>query len=196
MHSPANAHDQLAQIIAHCRTPLADRTGLSTDFLNQYNELLMSLDMLEMAPDMLEDCLDWTARNYPEHFRASGFKDTDLIIAAYEASPAGYRAPFDVATGHLNTMVELALAALRAAALTEDPKAWQPLALGLGQAMRRQVDVLSGLVHGCDLTNAAPANPNDRVDSQACDDATDPWADLDSDSTPALSQDDIDALFD
>ncbi len=64
-------------------------TGLATDYLNHFNEAIMLLEMLPMAPDCKADFLAWRPMSYAEHFAASHFKHRDLAIAAYEvADPA------------------------------------------------------------------------------------------------------------
>jgi hypothetical protein len=70
-------------------------TLLATDFLNHFNEAIMLLEMLPMAPDCKEDFLAWRPMSYPEHFAASNFKHRDLAIAAYEVADPQYRGPLD-----------------------------------------------------------------------------------------------------
>jgi hypothetical protein len=70
-------------------------TFLATDFLNHFNEAIMLLEMLPMAPDCKEDFLAWRPMSYPEHFAASHFKYRDLAIAAYEVADPQYRGPLD-----------------------------------------------------------------------------------------------------
>ena len=70
-------------------------TLLATDFLNHFNEAIMLLEMLPMAPDCKDDFLAWRPMSYPEHFAASNFKHRDLAIAAYEVADPQYRGPLD-----------------------------------------------------------------------------------------------------
>jgi hypothetical protein len=70
-------------------------TLLATDFLNHFNEAIMLLEMLPMAPDCKDDFLTWRPMSYPEHFAASNFKHRDLAIAAYEVADPQYRGPLD-----------------------------------------------------------------------------------------------------
>src|SRR6476646_8935301 len=66
-------------------------TLLATDFLNHFNEAIMLLEMLPMAPDCKDDFLAWHPMSYPQHFAASNFKHRDLAIAAYEVVDPQYR---------------------------------------------------------------------------------------------------------
>jgi len=70
-------------------------TLLATDYLNHFNEAIMLLEMLPVAPDCKEDFLAWRPMNYCEHFNASRFKHRDLAIAAYEVADPIYRRPLD-----------------------------------------------------------------------------------------------------
>ena len=76
-------------------TNINPATGLATDYLNHFNEAIMLLEMLPMAPECKEDFLAWRPMRYREHFLASGFKHRDLAIAAYEAVDPAYRRRLD-----------------------------------------------------------------------------------------------------
>ena len=83
-------------------------TGLATDYLNHFNEVVMLIDMLPMMPDCAPDVVAWQPRSYVEHFRQSHFKERDLAIAAYEASDPERRRVFDDTVLRLDaTMADL-----------------------------------------------------------------------------------------
>ncbi|WP_417482253.1 hypothetical protein [Maricaulis sp.] len=67
-------------------------TGLATDYLNHFNEVMMLMEMLPDMPDCAEDVLEWTPVDYCRHFMTSGFKNKELAVAAYQASPEPVRA--------------------------------------------------------------------------------------------------------
>lgn len=76
-------------------TNISDKTLLATDYLNHFNEIVMLIEMIPDMPDMLEECLIWQPKSYPEHFRDSGFSDKDLAIEAYGHVPAKFKRPFE-----------------------------------------------------------------------------------------------------
>jgi hypothetical protein len=80
-------------------------TGLATDYLNHFNEAIMVLEMLPMAPDCKEDFLAWTPMSYCEHFAASHFKHRDLAIAAYDAADPAVREEVDEIARHMTTIL-------------------------------------------------------------------------------------------
>jgi hypothetical protein len=80
-------------------------TGLATDYLNHFNEAIMLLEMLPMAPDCKEDFLTWRPMSYPEHFAASGFRHRDLAIAAYELADPVFRRQLDEIADLMNQIL-------------------------------------------------------------------------------------------
>ena len=76
-------------------TNINPTTLLATDYLNHFNEAIMLLEMLPVAPDCKQDFLAWRPMNYCEHFTTSRVKHRDLAIAAYEVADPIYRLPLD-----------------------------------------------------------------------------------------------------
>jgi hypothetical protein len=67
------------------------QTGLSTDYLNHFNEAIMLLEMLPQLPECVDDFFAWEPMTYEDHFAASGLKERDLAIACYETSDPDLR---------------------------------------------------------------------------------------------------------
>jgi hypothetical protein len=88
-------------------------TLLATDYLNHFNEAIMLLEMLPVAPDCKDDFLDWRPMSYCEHFAASHFKHRDLAIAAYEVADPAYRELLDEIADHMNVILTAASEAMR-----------------------------------------------------------------------------------
>lgn len=123
-------------------------TGLSTDFLNQYNELSMLLDLAADDPDMLEELEDWTPRTYQEHFAASGFKDWALTVEAYDLCPRLIRTEFDAAIGVLNSV-----AAAGVSALLAEISAGQAIQPDTVRALAAEVQ--AAIIHASGLINGS-----------------------------------------
>lgn len=66
-------------------------TGLATDYLNHFNEVVMLLEMLPAMPDCADEVLEWAPMGYEAHFEKSRFSEKQLAIAAYRASPCELR---------------------------------------------------------------------------------------------------------
>jgi hypothetical protein len=80
-------------------------TGLATDFLNHFNEAVMVLEMLPMAPECADDFLRWQPMSYCEHFAASRLKHRDIVIAAYEAADPAARAELNAIADNMNAIL-------------------------------------------------------------------------------------------
>ena len=123
-------------------------TGLATDYLNHFNEVVMLVDMLPMMPDCAPDVIAWQPRSYTEHFRLSSFKGRDLAIRAYAASDPVRRAAFertildiDRAIGNVQTLI------------VESPMDELPLAVISDVA---EMSVKPLLAHAMGLINGTP----------------------------------------
>jgi len=120
-------------------------TGLATDYLNHFNEVVMLMDMLPDMPDCAEEVLEWSPCGYVEHFQRSSFAARDLAIAAYAAAPKAVRV-------HLETIVlqidgEVARAQRRLAD-GATPKACAEIAALANDEIRPLIGAASGAIHG------------------------------------------------
>lgn len=80
-------------------------TGLATDYLNHFNEVIMLLELVPAMPDCTDDVLRWRPRTYQEHFRSSRFAEKELAIRAYEAAPHAIKATFDTLIAEVESEV-------------------------------------------------------------------------------------------
>lgn len=89
-------------------------TGLSTDYLNHFNEAIMLLEMFTSFPDCLDDILAWHPVTYREHFAASRFRDCAVAIGAYDAADPAVRGSLDMLADTMNAVLDTARAAMSA----------------------------------------------------------------------------------
>lgn len=134
-------------IAAEARIGVDAVTGLATDFLNQFNEVAMLLDMLADDASLIEDLEAWQARDYVAHFAASGFADRHLVLEAYELSPPLTRRRFDALCGELADLLTQGLAFLSNCRTVGAEAAIAPAAQALGEEVRRHLDQLDMLIH-------------------------------------------------
>jgi hypothetical protein len=127
------------------------KTRLSTDYLNQFNEAMMVLDILSNSSDCLEDFLAWRPRSYAEHFAGSGFTDRHVVVDAYEAADPNLRRTLDQISDRMNALLTRTRDAMRA-----DPDAARQ------QALARQAAAgLKPLIYqAAALINGTPAEPS------------------------------------
>lgn len=88
-------------------------TGLATDYLNHFNEVVMLMEMLPDMRDCAEDVLEWKPASYCEHFEQSAFKDKDLAVLAYSAAPRPVRVHLETLILQIDGEVERAQSFLR-----------------------------------------------------------------------------------
>ena len=120
-------------------------TGLATDYLNHFNEVVMLMEMLPDMPDCAEDVLDWTPADYCSHFKHSGFKDRDLAILAYRAAPQAVRAHLETLILQIDDEVLAAQDRLRA---DTGPQTCQEVACLATEAIKPLIAAASGAIHG------------------------------------------------
>jgi hypothetical protein len=89
------------------------QTGLATDFLNHFNEVIMLLEMLPGAPEFVDDILNWQPLNYHDYFVTSHFKDRELAILAYGAADPVARASLEQFADTMNSYLLATLERLR-----------------------------------------------------------------------------------
>jgi len=73
-------------------------TGLATDYLNHFNEVVMLLEMLPDMPDFAEEVLAWAPVDYEAHFENTNYVGKEVVIAAYRAADRALKA-------HLQTII-------------------------------------------------------------------------------------------
>lgn len=132
------------------------RTGLATDYLNHFNEVVMLLDMLPDMPDCAEDVLAWEPCGYETHFARSRFAGKALAIAAWRAAPRALKAHLETIVCSIDAEVARAQAILRAGG--EDAPA---RAAALAETeIKPLIAAASGAIHGvidADALDAADA---------------------------------------
>jgi hypothetical protein len=120
-------------------------SGLSTDYLNHFNEAVMLLEMVPAMPACRQDLAAWRPLSYHDHFRRSRLKHRELMMAAYDRADPAIRVPFDAVCERMTALV---LAA--AAAVTLDLPA-QGLAQIIAEAaagLKLLIARASALIHG------------------------------------------------
>jgi hypothetical protein len=141
------------------QTGINPRTGLANDFLNQYNEIIMLLEILPDDPDGLEDILNWHPLSYDAHFRASGLYDSGRVLAAYAHSPQSVRVRFERLLEELNHMLARSLGNLIAAAQSAagNTESLRGASEALAAEVRREARVLRAIIAADAEPTAAPS---------------------------------------
>jgi hypothetical protein len=129
-------------------TNISETTLLATDYLNHFNEIIMSLGMVPDMPEILEDCRAWQPKTYKDHFRDSSVADRELAIEAYDHVPAQYREPFERTIARLDQLVGEVIETLDDAVANGGPQLVQVKAKAGVEALQRLADMASAVIHG------------------------------------------------
>lgn len=124
-------------------------TGLSTDYLNHFAEVLMALELAPEAPDCVSDLMAWRPKSYAEHFAGSRLRHRDAVLDAHRAADPELRQALDRAAEALNR----SLIEARQQVLTQlSSPAAEALARRTVDGLRPQLLRVAALING-----AAPA---------------------------------------
>ncbi len=145
-------------------TTIDDRTLLSTDYFNHFNEVIMLLSMVGDMPDMLDEIVAWTPKTYRQHFEESGLAFAPLAIDAYDYVPPEFRVPFDETVNDMNSLIVEAVATL--SPMRDDPEMLGFTAADYWRRLQDLVDRGSAIVHG----SVQDSNPAVTMDQSEIDD--------------------------
>lgn len=101
-------------------TVINPSTLLATDYLNHFNEVIMTVDMVPDMPELFEEVQGWRLKTYVQHFQASGFDYGALAAEAYEHAPAVTIQAFEATVMQMCGVIELAIKRLRASLALND----------------------------------------------------------------------------
>jgi hypothetical protein len=120
-------------------------TGLSTDYLNHFAEVVMILEMSSTSPECLADLGQWQPKTYLEHFAGSRFSNREQVIAAYQAAKPAVRDALDRAAETLNeALIKTCDVVLRRRAKAETTKAVERSLARLKPLISRTAAVING----------------------------------------------------
>jgi hypothetical protein len=135
---------RLREIAAAASIGIDAGSGLASDYLNQFNEVSMILDMAAEDCELLEELEGWSPRGYVEHFENSSFADTPLVLEAWRLSPPETRRRFEEQALRLGDSIREALEQL---ARESADRALSERSRALAADVRESIDSLSTLIH-------------------------------------------------
>lgn len=133
-------------------TNISRNTLLATDYLNHFNEIIMTLDMIPMMPELLEEAKVWKPKTYPEHFRDSTFSDKELAIEAYRHVPKKFRIPFERTIVQMARIVAATINRVEKELDGGSPEMLQASVSAATQMLQKLTDHASAIIHGSEKT--------------------------------------------
>lgn len=133
-------------------TNINEATLLATDYLNHFNEIVMTLEMVPMMPEILEEAKEWKPKSYQQHFLDSGFSDKELAVEAYNHVPSRFKDPFELTISQMDQLVAATIDRLEKGLAEGATELVQEAASTNSKIIQRLIDVASGIIHGSEST--------------------------------------------
>ena len=129
-------------------TNINEQTLLATDYLNHFNEIIMTLEMIPDMPELLEEAKEWRPKTYQEHFRDSAVADKDLAVEVYEYAPEQFRRPFEETIGQMNRLVANFIARIDIALADGEMERVRVNSSATSRLLQRLMDHAAANIHG------------------------------------------------
>ena len=143
----------LAEVRARVRgTNINEQTLLATDYLNHFNEIVMTLEMIPDMPELLEEAQAWRPKGYQEHFGDSTIADKDLAVEVYERVPDRYRRPFEETIGQMDRLVLRTLTRIAEELAGGEVERLRVTTHNASRLLQRLMDHASAIIHGSETT--------------------------------------------
>jgi len=133
-------------------TNVNEQTLLATDYLNHFNELVMTMEMLADMPELFEEVQAWAPKPYKDHFRDSTIADKELAVEAFDHAPPKFKEPFEQNIDKINVLVGKSVARLEHDIATGDMDLVRSNASTVSQLIQRLLDMCSANIHGSGTT--------------------------------------------
>lgn len=133
-------------------TNVNEQTLLATDYLNHFNEVVMTLEMLADMPELLEEAQEWAPKGYKDHFRDSTIADKELAIEAYDHVPPKFKVPFEKNITQINKLMTTSIERLERDIKSGDMDLVRANSKALSEVIQRLMDMCSANIHGSATT--------------------------------------------
>lgn len=133
-------------------TNVNEQTLLATDYLNHFNEVVMTLEMLADMPELLEEAQEWAPKAYKDHFRDSTIADKELAIEAYDHVPPKFKVPFEQNITQINQLMTTSIERLETDIKSGDMDLVRANSKALSEVIQRLMDMCSANIHGSATT--------------------------------------------
>ena len=133
-------------------TTINEQTLLATDFLNHFNEIVMTLEMLPDMPELLEEAKAWQPKTYQDHFRDSVFTEKDLAIEAYRHAPARYRRALETTIVQISRLIGIAVKRVEAQLAANETDAARVDILTACRLLQALMEHASAIINGSEST--------------------------------------------
>jgi hypothetical protein len=95
------------------KTLVSPVSGLASDYLNLFNELVIMLEQIPAMPELFEDLCAWRPVSYEEYFRKSQLPGRHSALAAYQELGPTFRRRFETFVAELDVVALASVASVR-----------------------------------------------------------------------------------
>ena len=125
---------------------------LATDYLNHFNEIVMTVGMVPDFRDPMDDVKAWQPISYAEHFQNSAFSDKDLAVEAYDLVPERFLTPFEQTMGQVIQLIETVIRRLDAVIASGSDEELRHVATKSSLNIQRLLEIASAIINGSETT--------------------------------------------
>lgn len=129
-------------------TNVNEQTLLATDYLNHFNELVMTMEMLPDMPELFEEVQAWAPKDYKDHFRDSTIADKELAVDAFDHAPPKFKVPFEQNIEKINSLVLKSMNRLEVDINTGNMDLVRANSGAVSKLIQRLLDMCSANIHG------------------------------------------------
>lgn len=127
---------------------VSEQTLLATDYLNHFNEIVMTLEMVPDMPELLDEAKAWAPKSYQDHFRDSSIADKDLAVEAYDHVPAKFKVPFEATIEQANNVVIAGIQRIEKEIERGSPELLRVAATTTSHLLQKLMDHAGANIHG------------------------------------------------
>lgn len=121
-------------------------SGLATNYLNHYIEILLLLEILPDMPECFEDALRWKPMTYKAHVMQSGLPNNDIVLRAYAIVDEERRNKLAMVAEEANALLEILMARAGAAIDKNDSSALKEVAAEAKEMLSPLIQRMTGLI--------------------------------------------------
>ncbi len=133
-------------------TNINEQTLLATDYLNHFNEIVMTVGMVPDFRDLMDDTKAWPPISYAEQFQNSAFSDKDLAVEAYGLVPERFLTPLEQTMSHVIQLIETVIQRLDAVIASGSDEELRHVATEPSLNIQRLLEIASAIINGSETT--------------------------------------------
>lgn len=121
-------------------------SGLATNYLNHYIEILALLEILADMPECFEDVRAWKPATYIEHVERSGLPSKDVVLKAYDFSVEERKQSLTAITQKANRELETLIGLAGSAIDRNDVDGLRRVAAAATEFISPLIERMSGII--------------------------------------------------